>query len=1516
MAGAVRLPYPGLRAFARDESDLFFGREDCIDQMIDRLAATRFLAVLGPSGSGKSSLVRTGLFDALELGLNAKAGAHWQILDIHPGGQPTRNLAAALLGMPGGAPAAEMDADLLASFLARGPRSLLEWCRDGHLVQRQNLLVLIDQFEELFRYQAYAEREEAEAFIALLLESSRSLDVPINVIITMRSEYLGACALFPGLAERINEGLYLTPRMTREQCRAAIEGPAGVGEFTVDPELVNTLLNDMASFAPWEMGPQVDQLQAISRRADQLPLMQHVLNRLWLRALEAKSTWLTLVDYQRIGGLRGALDAHAAEVMKNLPASTVEAVFRALISGTSLQNAVRRPCRFRDLVHYTGTDRETAAEVVNAFRAFGCNFLQPPTSEPLRDDTVIDISHESLIRQWSRLADWFEHEARAAQSWGRLLSAQQHYARREGNLLGGLDLGNLGEWWSREKPNAAWAERYGGQYQAVKSFLEESHAAERRSAEARRRRQAITLATVMTLLIVFVSLSAYGFIVNRQAAAARADLEKSNRTLQSTNAQLQQTTVQLAAENQRANDAYNLALQASDQFLTGIADKLLATPGVSKSDVAQILDKADAYLTQLETSTEGTSLAATAARARGRADLQFADIDEANADYKAMRMRAQAVRTNLLEGRIEADLKGEDLFLLAQTYLIEGRSYVGDGTWDKAAAPLTQAKQLFDVARQGAPTDRTLINQAGAARYWISHADELEGKNQDAIAGADDCIAMLRQNAPDGVTALSHILVAKCLQIQGNANQAADRDKAATLFQASGDELGKIPNAQRNRDYYFIEGQVLHALGAINQAKEPLSALAAAIRFYANASDVLEEMLSKDPYDKQLRDFDATDLSDLAQAWSIGGQRTNEQKYFNNATNIFERAYKAREYLTGDAAGTPTYSQHLEALLQRELDNIEQINTYKSDADLSGTYTDRLRGIIAIEEKSAAATKDSDEKEALLRNRLYLAEELLERAKIVPDKGTSYLEESSKITGELFASCDQGYAANSLSVYGGRMCFKALVELTVPEQELGIFQTRNDIDRQISLLERSKQRFEAFLNRFHESWQVEDSLGGVAARLAKLYIVKGQKEKAGELAMRSADLYSKDGVQLLADWYASGAGPLPADPAKADRFRTLLQTRNWEVTSVQLQVRSLSDPGSGTPEYNLQRYVSFINPRFNGDDPIERSRVGLEKFEGYEIRPSQLNELRDLFHKVMAEKRSFTEALAFAESGMAFLATTIAAELESSLKSNDFAATAQFLQEQWSRLNGRDAVTSAVRQALKDAASDPEDIRRKLIAVGDELSRQDKDAASAAILTVLIETASGDPKDSALLFVKRADLRYHTAQADLRERDLEIALALSPDDPSIETALGLEWIEFGKYLTYAIHILEHARQSRPDDPLIMDSLGWANVKIGKFNDGIELLSKAAAALPQSPEILVHLASAHRLAGRTEDAASELEQALALKPNNRTYGLTNRKRARIPQPPGAKHTVGGCPCGGHRGGDEELRVQAEPDDQYR
>lgn len=532
----LRLPYPGLRAFDRDESDLFFGRDGAVDTMIDRLAETRFLAVLGASGSGKSSLVRTGLLDGLELGLHP-AGSSWEICDFAPGGKPFESLARSLLAISvahGNASDTRSDLEVLESTLRQGPRSVVRWFGDSNLPEDCNLLLLVDQFEELFRFAGYAEREEAEAFVKVLIASATEPGVPIQVVTTMRSEYLGACALIPGLAEITNAGAYLTPRMSREECRAAIVGPARIVGADVEPALVSRMLNDLAGFAPWGGDQESDQLQRLSRRSDQLPVMQHVLNRLWRESASGLGDGpptLTLAAYEELGGLQGALAVHGEELLASLSdrqQKVAELVFRALVSGESPELATRRPLRVDKLADSINANEEDLHAVINRFRADDCNFLRPNTSIDLAADTIIDISHESLIRQWPKLSEWVRVEARAANFWKRLSGAAGLYANREGDLLTGLDLANLGGWWDEETPSALWAARYASNFDDVVEFLERSRELadaqelrEREHLRNERKRLQTVLAGVSALALVATGAAWWGFSQKRSADESR-----------------------------------------------------------------------------------------------------------------------------------------------------------------------------------------------------------------------------------------------------------------------------------------------------------------------------------------------------------------------------------------------------------------------------------------------------------------------------------------------------------------------------------------------------------------------------------------------------------------------------------------------------------------------------------------------------------------------------------------------------------------------------------------------------------------------------------------------------------------------------------------------------------------------------------------------------------------------------------------------------------------------------------
>jgi energy-coupling factor transporter ATP-binding protein EcfA2 len=460
----AHFPFPGLRPFDRDEADIFFGREAHVDAMVDRLAEHRLLAVTGNSGSGKSSLVRAGLLAALETGLLASAGPTWRFAICTPREHPMTELAAALLRFRVTEPTPD-DIALRRAELERWPLSLAEELRRRPLNDGANLLIVVDQFEELFRYEGLSGREEAEAFIALLLASAAQREVPIYIVLTMRSDFLGRCAGFTGLAEAVSDAQYLCPRLSREQIAAAIEGPVKVFGGAVEELLVARLINDMGT------------------DPDQLPLMQHALMRLWnqAHAHDPARPVLRLTDYVAADGLKGSLSHHADEILDEVAQSApgrqeiAKRMFCLLVDGEG-ENAVRRPVPVAEIMAVADCSFAEITAVADAFRGMGRNFLNPGPRLVLGPDTALDISHECLIRQWQVLREWLRAEAAAAELYRETERRAQRWAagRAQWSPWDPIDLNLVLTWYDREHPNAAWAKRYGEHFERAVNFLDES----------------------------------------------------------------------------------------------------------------------------------------------------------------------------------------------------------------------------------------------------------------------------------------------------------------------------------------------------------------------------------------------------------------------------------------------------------------------------------------------------------------------------------------------------------------------------------------------------------------------------------------------------------------------------------------------------------------------------------------------------------------------------------------------------------------------------------------------------------------------------------------------------------------------------------------------------------------------------------------------------------------------------------------------------------------------------------
>jgi WD40 repeat protein len=549
-AASRQRPFVGLRPFTDLDRGFFFGREDQVDALESLLARSPLVSVIGSSGSGKSSLIRAGLLPRLE---RSPFGS-WIWVETRPGETPIRNLAEAL-ARPNQSAEIEREDPIAAALTDRIELSL----RDSTFGVRDSLqyvprsdeagvVILIDQFEEIFRFadlrtqqtrdsvRASEQRDEATLFVQLLLGAIGDPNFEGRIVLTMRSDFIGDCARFAGLSEAVTESQYLVPALTRDQRATAIRGPVQAAGGRVEPALVQQLLNDT------------------NEDPDQLPVLQHVMMRCWLRAMAGRDGGdpisISLRHYREVGGVAQALSIHANEVLdslERLPSSdatgslttVAKRIFQSLTDMDSQGRSTRRPQRFADLVAVITPDdasedlrrqtRHVVSRVVSRFSDPDCSFLRAPDAEALEDISIVDIGHEALIRRWDKLGstdivNWL----RAEQEDGEIYRDLVRFANVKG-VIPADQVPRFERWWIERRPNRVWARRYSKQGKErlddAREVLARSRAEiaklERQERRARRSKQLAALAAVGVVLLI-----AAGLIYDSNRRAAEAERAK------------------------------------------------------------------------------------------------------------------------------------------------------------------------------------------------------------------------------------------------------------------------------------------------------------------------------------------------------------------------------------------------------------------------------------------------------------------------------------------------------------------------------------------------------------------------------------------------------------------------------------------------------------------------------------------------------------------------------------------------------------------------------------------------------------------------------------------------------------------------------------------------------------------------------------------------------------------------------------------------------------------------------
>jgi tetratricopeptide (TPR) repeat protein len=507
-------PFPGLRPFGFADRGFFFGRERQAFALYRLVENGRFIAVIGGSGSGKSSLVLAGLQALLADETADSGGPTWAFLDMRPGGAPITRLASALskVSAKDSPDETARRRDRIEWTLRQSSFSFESALAEAGGLDGRSLILVVDQFEELFRFglaglgyrrggvEEARRRDEATQFVQILLDADRRRIPNVRVLITMRSDFIGDCAYFHGLSEAVSATQYLVPNLTRSQLEEAIRKPIEKAGGTIEPELVERLLNDCG-----------DEL-------DQLPVLQHCLMRLWDRAgtetPAGGARHLTRLTYDAIGRMTDALSRHADEIFAQCAGEelAIEQAFRALSEVDREGRAIRRALRFDKLLAETGVSESDLRAGLDRFRAPNCSFLLPSlsVSPTLAADERIDIGHEALLRRWKKIAGkteaidpktgrpppgWLSEEQIDGQRYHTLVSLLDGAAGGERATLD--DPGRTKDWWTHLPRTAAWADRYGGKFDQVEKLIDDAIETKRRSRRNRWLTAAIGVAAVL-----------------------------------------------------------------------------------------------------------------------------------------------------------------------------------------------------------------------------------------------------------------------------------------------------------------------------------------------------------------------------------------------------------------------------------------------------------------------------------------------------------------------------------------------------------------------------------------------------------------------------------------------------------------------------------------------------------------------------------------------------------------------------------------------------------------------------------------------------------------------------------------------------------------------------------------------------------------------------------------------------------------------------------------------------------
>jgi len=732
-------PFPGLRPFAPEESDLFFGRENESREVLDKLLRNRFITVIGASGTGKSSLIYCGVLPQIR-DYEKSDSSFWRIIMFRPGNDPFGNLGVSIsehlveTGLQKVAP------ESIVLDMHLSPDGITNTISKYLITKNEKVLLVIDQFEELFRYSTLSaggdKGAQAAGFVGKIVNAVNQTSSNIYTIITMRSDFIGECAHYQGLTQLINNSNYLVPHMNRDNYRQVIEGPVKYAGATIDKNLVETILGD------------------IGDRTDQLPVLQHALMRTWTywQELDDPGRALSHTDYDSVGTMSDAMSRHANEAYEELTPrgkEICEKLFKTITEKGADNKGIRHPSSVTVLKSVIQCTSEELFDVVERFRIPSRSFLTPRQDIQLNEDSIIDLSHESLMRLWDRLKDWVDNEAASVQMYLRLSEASAMYQQGKASLLRPPDLQLSINWRDQQKPTLTWAQRYDPAFERAMVYLHTSEKAylDEEEAKIRLQKRQIRRTRIVAMILGGAAIISGGFMLFAFVQKIAADKATVQAEINANEAKRQEQFAQIQ------KDSALIARALADS--SAIAARKSEAEALIQKDNAQNQQTLAERNAALAKAAEKSALeqADSARRARERALLSAEQ--ERLAKNDALRRRMLSIGKSIAVKSLQVDTVQKDLktLLAYQAYLFNKKN---DGLPNDADI----YNGLYDVARQYGNVNyktfthngvRSIAFVPGKREFYTSGYDNkvlkwtLDGKEQtyQVIYSGTDIIEVL-----------------------------------------------------------------------------------------------------------------------------------------------------------------------------------------------------------------------------------------------------------------------------------------------------------------------------------------------------------------------------------------------------------------------------------------------------------------------------------------------------------------------------------------------------------------------------------------------------------------------------------------------------------------------------------------------------------------------------------------------------------------------------------------------------